>query len=195
MSDQRDFGTAMIHLYRGELGRMTTYRTRLDATTNWALGANAAIVSYGFGQEGVPHFVFLLGILVVLVFAWIESRRFQDFELIRRRVRKLEMGFFAPLLGHEAGEGWRDTLSRSLSDPQPPISQLQALSVRVRRNYLWLLLVVWGAWLLRLALASDRFLEAASIGFLPGAFVIGLSCVVVLPWVWVAGYYRVGERS
>lgn len=29
--------TALSHLYRGELYRSTVWRTRLDATTNWAV--------------------------------------------------------------------------------------------------------------------------------------------------------------
>jgi uncharacterized membrane protein len=195
VTDERDQANAMIHLYRGELGRMTTYRTRLDTTTNWALGANAAIVSYGYGRDGVPHYVFLVGVLVLLVFAWTESRRYQDFELIRCRVRDLERGFFAPLLSSEPVEAWRDALARSLSNPQPPITQLQALSVRLRRNYLWLLLVIWGAWLARLGLGSEPLLEAAAVGVIPGFVVIGVSALIVLPWIWVASYYRAGERS
>ena len=31
--------TALSHLYRGELYRSTVWRTRLDATTNWAVVA------------------------------------------------------------------------------------------------------------------------------------------------------------
>jgi uncharacterized membrane protein len=43
------FGTAEIgalaHLYRGELYRSTVWRTRLDATTNWAVVSTGIALS------------------------------------------------------------------------------------------------------------------------------------------------------
>ena len=34
--------TALSHLYRGEVYRSTVWRTRLDATTNWAVVTTVA---------------------------------------------------------------------------------------------------------------------------------------------------------
>jgi len=35
--DRTDFLSLMGHAYRGELGRTTAWRTRIDRTTNWAV--------------------------------------------------------------------------------------------------------------------------------------------------------------
>ena len=40
---------ALIHLYRGELGRLTAYRARLDTTTSWAISASALVTTLAFG--------------------------------------------------------------------------------------------------------------------------------------------------
>ncbi len=49
---------ALAHLYRGELYRSTVWRTRLDATTNWAVGGVDAGPRRGRRRWialGVPH--------------------------------------------------------------------------------------------------------------------------------------------
>ena len=49
------FATAMIHLYRGEVGRATAWRARPDTTTNWAVVSRAEEVrGWGFSPVDVP---------------------------------------------------------------------------------------------------------------------------------------------
>jgi len=43
--------TALSHLYRGELYRSTVWRTRLDATTNWAVLTTGIALSLTFSSE------------------------------------------------------------------------------------------------------------------------------------------------
>lgn len=59
---------SLIHLYRGEMGRMTMYRVRLDTTTNWAIVTIAAISTFGLGNPEVPHVIFLLLLALILFF-------------------------------------------------------------------------------------------------------------------------------
>ena len=191
----KDVPTALIHLYRGELGRMTVYRTRLDTTTNWAVGTSAALTTFALGQERAPHFVFLLAVFLDLIFLWMEIRRFRFYELIRMRVRLLELGFYAIVLGKTPREGWEETLWKSLEVPQSPIGRLQAASVRLRRNYLWLLLAVYVGWLVKLSFGSAGIIETATVGILPGAFVFGISVVVLLGLALVAAGYRLPEEE
>ena len=191
----KDVPTALIHLYRGELGRMTVYRTRLDTTTNWAVGTSAALTTFALGQERAPHFVFLLAVFLDLIFLWMEIRRFRFYELIRMRVRLLELGFYAIVLGKTPREGWEETLWKSLEVPQSPIGRLQAASVRLRRNYLWLLLAVYLGWLVKLSFGSAGIIETATVGILPGAFVFGISVVVLLGLALVAAGYRLPEEE
>jgi uncharacterized membrane protein len=45
---------ALAHLYRGELYRSTVWRTRLDATTNWAVVATGIALSAPAGPGRAP---------------------------------------------------------------------------------------------------------------------------------------------
>lgn len=185
----KDYPTALVHLYRGEIGRMVVYRARLDTTTHWAVGTTAAMVSFALGNAQVPHFVFVLALFLNLMFLWMEARRYRYYELIRGRVRWLESGFYAQvLLG--ASTDWQAPLRESLIRPRLPISHLQALSVRLRRNYLWLLAVVYAGWLLKLDLHSASFISGARIGPLPGFWVLILALLLFLALVAISLHYR-----
>jgi len=78
---------SLIHLYRGELGRMTSYRVRLDTTTNWAVVTTAGIVTFALGNPEVSHAVFLFAMLLTLFFLTLEARRFRIYETAHRRVQ------------------------------------------------------------------------------------------------------------
>jgi len=173
----------MTHLCRGELGRMTAYRIRLDTTTNWALGASVAVVTFTLGTPSAPHAVMLLPAVLSLVFAFLESRRLQDLELIRMRVRLLERGFLCERLGGEPLEGWYENLIDSLSRPATPLTLMEALAVRMRRNYVWLFLTLYGSWWLKLGLAKEPILEAAHIGPLPGWLAASIATVLLVPCI------------
>lgn len=191
----KDVPTALIHLYRGELGRMTMYRMRLDTTTNWAVGTSAALTTFALGQERAPHFVFLLAVVLDLIFLSMEIRRFRFYELVRRRVRLLEVGFYALVLGKTPREGWEDTLWKSLETPKAPIGRLQAASVRLRRNYLWLLLAVYLGWLLKLSFGPGGMIETAAVGILPGSLIFAISVLLMLSLAIVAVMYRLPEEE
>lgn len=42
-----------IHLYRGELGKMTVYRIRLDTSGNWAVSTTSIMTVLAIGEEQV----------------------------------------------------------------------------------------------------------------------------------------------
>lgn len=191
----KDVPTAVIHLYRGELGRMTVYRTRLDTTTNWAVGTSAAITTFALGQEHAPHFVFLLAVFLDLIFLMMEIRRFRFYELVRMRVRLLEVGFYAIILGKKPREGWEDAIWKSLETPQAPINRLQAASVRLRRNYLWLFLAVYLGWFVKLSLGHAGMVESAAVGILPGFVVLGISTALIVALAVIAATYRLPEEE
>lgn len=190
----KDIPTALIHLYRGELGRMTVYRTRLDTTTNWAVGTTAALSSFALGQERVPAFVFLLVVFLNWIFLAMEVRRFRFYEMIRRRVRLLETGFFAAVMGRKEPSGWEDALWESLEKPSPPIGFWKAASVRLRRNYLWLFFAAYIAWFLKLSL-SGAFLKAAAVGPVPGPVVLAISIVFLLILIGVSAAHDLEEQE
>ncbi len=96
--DPAHFTTAMVHFYRGELTRSNTWRTRLDATTNWAVVSAGAALTFAFGAPQNPHFMLLLVFVLVLTFLYIEARRYQYYVLWAYRVHLMETDFFAAML-------------------------------------------------------------------------------------------------
>jgi uncharacterized membrane protein len=176
---------SLIHLYRGELGRMTLYRVRLDTTTNWAVVTTAGIVTFALGNAAVPHAVFLFAMLLTLFFLNLEARRFRFYETSHRRVRLLERGFYTEVLGGQPEVGWEAVLLQNLQRPESPVSQLGALGWRLRRTYLWVYLALLVAWWGKLtvmqpdtdtprdtSLGLESALAAATVGALPGAAVV-----------------------
>jgi uncharacterized membrane protein len=144
------FHTAMVHLYRGEMQRMTAWRTRLDTTTNWAILLTTGLTTFTLGQPGIPHYILLLVLALETICLYIEGRRYQDFHASRCRVRLLERGYFAAMVGRPEAveeEGFRDTLLEDLRRPRRTIGLLLACRVRLRRNYLLLLYFVTAVWL------------------------------------------------
>ncbi|MEJ2525797.1 MAG: DUF2270 domain-containing protein, partial [Desulfuromonadales bacterium] len=47
--------TALAHYYRAEVQRSLAWRERLDRTTNWAVGATAAFLGFGFSHPEINH--------------------------------------------------------------------------------------------------------------------------------------------
>ncbi|MCK6625588.1 MAG: DUF2270 domain-containing protein [Anaerolineae bacterium] len=180
-----EFNTAMVHFYRGELQRSNTWRLRLDSTTNWAVITTGAVLTFAFGSVGNSHVVILISFLLVWLFLVIESRRYRYYELWTLRVRLLETDFFAAMLTPPFAPHpeWATRLADTLLTPEFPITQLEALGRRLRRNYIWIYLILGLAWVVKLMLhptpvdTLERFFNRASIGFIGGHVVAtGVAC-------------------
>lgn len=144
--------TLISHYYRGELSRMISWRDRLDRTTNWAIGALAAMLSISLASERAHHSVLLFAMLVILVLLIIEARRYRFFHVYRARVRLLEREYFAAMFAPGPPSGARINLaelSEALRAPRFTVSLAQAMSRRLRRNYGWIFLLVLLAWLVK----------------------------------------------
>jgi uncharacterized membrane protein len=174
-----EFTTAMSHFFRAEVQRANVWRQRLDTTTNWAVVTTGAAISIAFAQAG-NHIVILLNILLVTIFLVIEARRYRYYELWAYRVRLMETDFFAPMLVppfHPSAD-WAEALSESLLHPHFPISTLESIGRRLRRNFLYIYAVIGAAWLGRLWLMptptadSAEFFSRASIGPISGETVL-----------------------
>ena len=174
-----EFNTAMVHLFRAEVARANTWRQRLDTTTNWAVITTGAVISLAFAQQ-VSHLVILLNLLLVTIFLVIEARRYRYFELWSSRVRMMETDFFAAMLvpPFKPSPDWAESMAETLLHPEFPISELEAIGRRLRRNYLWVYLIVGIAWLGRLALSptpANSFYEIirnASVEHLRGEWIV-----------------------
>lgn len=153
---------------------MVAYRARLDTTTNWAVVTTAAMTTFALGNSEVSHVVFLFAMFLNYFFLHLETRRFRLYELSHRRVRLLERHFYQEMLGNPEAQNWQHQLIADLQSPSMPISQLDALGWRIRRNYIWLYVAVLLAWMMKLSSKGDNFIEAAHTGTLPGLLVISL---------------------
>ena len=183
--------TLLAHYYRGELSRMISWRDRLDRTTNWSIGALAAMLSISLSSDETHQSVLLFAMLLIHVLLIIEARRYRFFHVYRARVRLLESEFFAPLFSPEP-DGRRGDLAILGDDlrlPRFSLSLLQAMSRRLKRNYCWIFLVVLLAWLVKTRLSLDN----AAIGSLPGS-VVALGVAAFYAWLaFVMLRFDIGE--
>ena len=178
-----EFTTAMVHLFRAEVQRANVWRQRLDATTNWAVISTGAAISIAFSQSGGAHFVILMNLLLVTMFLWIEARRYRYYELWSYRVRLMETDFFAAMLvpPFHPGPDWAESLAEHLLHPHFPISNLEAVGRRLRRNYLWIYTGLTTSWLMMLWLqptpagSLQDLAGRANIGPIPGELVITIA--------------------
>jgi uncharacterized membrane protein len=176
-----EFQTAMVHLYRGEVGRANTWRTRLDGTTNWAVLTTAATLSFAFANSSNTHVMILINSLLVFFFMYIEARRYRFYDLWRARIRLIEIEFFADMLapGLPPDLGtWRALLADDLLHPRFSISMRTALARRLQRNYVWLFGVLLASWVVKVFIhpfptqTPVVLLARISIGPIPAWFVL-----------------------
>lgn len=180
----------IIHYYRGELGRMTSWRDRIDRTSNWSITVVAALLSVSLSTPTSHHGVVLFAMLLISLLLLIEARRYRFFDVYRARVRKLERHYFAQALYPQADlkPDWAQAIATSLRNPCFLISYREALFRRVRRNYVWMYAILLMAWLLKIStpklLPNDTEADVvfswseavnnAALGPLPGWSVIAL---------------------
>jgi uncharacterized membrane protein len=180
-----EFVTAMVHLFRAEIQRANVWRQRLDTTTNWAVVATGATLSISFSQPNVHHGVIILNTLLITWFLYMEARRYRYYELWSYRVRLMETDFFAAMLVppfHPSPE-WAESLAENLLSPSFPISLWEAFGRRLRRNYLWIYIILGFSWFGKSylfptpAMNWSEFILRGAIGSIPGQIVILLGII------------------
>lgn len=147
------FHTAMAHLYRAEMHRMTVWRQRLDVTTNWAFLLTMGLTTFTLGSPGVPHYIMLLGLAAVAISILIEARRYRHLHHSQLRLHVMEHGYFSRLLkGHALGseDPWRKSLACDLEKPRLVLGLFTACRLRLRRNYLLLIYFMTSVWLTKI---------------------------------------------
>lgn len=180
-----EFTTAMVHFYRAEIQRSNTWRMRLDNTTNWAVVASSAAVSFALSSPQNHYGVIILNSLLVTIFLWIEARRYRYYELWSLRTRLMETDFFAAMLvpPFTPHAEWAENLAESLLSPEFSISMWESFGRRFRRNYFWIFMVLNAAWAFKIylhptpALTWVDFVSRAAIGSISGEVMIALGLV------------------
>src|ERR1700686_362279 len=184
---------AMSHFYRGEMGRIMVWRQRLDITTNWAITRSTAIITIAFSNAAVPHIIFFFNLAIVWVMLWIEARRYRFYDAFRARIRMLEAHFLVPMVMENRdllqGE-WKKLVCEDLILPSFKISKLEAIGRRLKRNYVFIFILILVAWITKIFLhaptAMDSvpsFYRALRVGPIPSwlvAFVFVATLVSVI---------------
>jgi uncharacterized membrane protein len=180
-----EFVNSLSHYYRGEMARMTSWRDRIDRTTNWAIAAVAAMLSVSLSSPTTHHGVLLFAMLLVFLLLVIESRRYRFFDVYRSRVRLLERNYYARIFAkREIADPakWMHKLGHDLYTPHFSITMGNALARRLRRNYVWLFLILLLAWVFKttqtamvtptgesvFVLSWRSLFQNAALGHLPG---------------------------
>jgi uncharacterized membrane protein len=166
--------TAMSHFYRGEMGRIMAWRARLDPTTNWAITATSSIFTVAFSLESVPHIIFFFNLAIVWVMLWIEARRYRFYDAFRARVRMIEAHFLVPIVAQNTsllqGE-WQKLVCEDLLLPCFKISAFEAVGRRLKRNYIFIFMIILTAWVTKIFLHAkpkitsfESFYHALAVG-------------------------------
>lgn len=173
--------TAMSHFYRGELGRIMAWRGRLDVTMTWAVTTTTSIITIAFTFPALPHIIFLFNIAIVVMMLWIESRRYRFYDAFRARVRMLEAHFLVPMVlqNRQMLQGeWQKLVCEDLLLPSFKISTLEAVGRRLKRNYIFVFMIILVAWITKIAIdplhkvtGVASFYQALAIGRIPPWFV------------------------
>ena len=186
---------AVVHFYRAIVMHADVWRERLDATTNWAVVTTIGVISFAFARPQAPHFILLLLISACGLFLIMESRRYQTYDLWRRRIRSLNKYIIAPQIAPDEAPSPDETerelafLARDLGRAVPHLRFLDALGYRLRRNYGYIYIFAVGSWAIKLymhpaeATSAAELASRAQIAMIPGTIVVGfvaLSSVVIL---------------
>ena len=146
---------AIAHLYRGEMNRLTIYRQRLDITSNWCITMVSAFLVF-YLSTSVPIHLALFPLLPIFAFSLQESRRYRYYRLVQHRIECLEKGFFvgdifrSSIMPTEELWIWREKLNRSLFAPSHDISFFKAWIIRFFRNYIWMVYILFMAWMFKM---------------------------------------------
>lgn len=203
----------MAHYYRAEVARMSSWRDRLDRTTNWAITVVAALLSVSLSTPTAHHSVLLFAMLLISLLLYVEGRRYRFYDVYRMRVRQFERHYFAPTFAAKAVDAdhapWLDALSEELRHPSFRIDLTTALTRRLTRNYVWMYGILLLGWLLKITsarLAADgaaldspisfqSITDNAALGLVPGWIVapLVLGFFTALVVVSVRGHRRVDD--
>jgi uncharacterized membrane protein len=178
-----EYFNVMTHFYRGESYRAMEWRQRLDTTTNWAVLTTAGVLSFSFSSPEHEHVVLVLANLIILFFLLIEARRYRYFEVYRARVRMLEENFLLPIITRQLispMRRWHLMVATDLHKPKFKSTFSEAVGFRLRRNYLYIFALLFGAWWIKLTMhpvhssSWNEIYQRMAVGSIPPWVVLGV---------------------
>jgi len=206
-SSPSEFITVFAHFHRAEIARMAGWRDRIDRTTNWAITLVAAMLSVSLSTSNAHHSVLMFAMVLAFFLLMIESRRYRFFDVYRSRVRRLERNYYAKLFDPslQAEHDWQRIMAADLTAPTFVMSMEEAVSRRLRRNYIWIFLILLGAWALKVtfpsfsgespaALTFHDWVKNAGVGHVSG-WIISAIIVAFYGWIVVATLRTHGRQG
>ena len=201
--DRREYVTALVHLYRAEVTRCNTWRMRLDHSTHWAIFTTASALGFAFGDMQASHFSLQFANVMVFILLCLEARRFRFFDVWRARVRKIETNFFGPILERDLTspeEEWAHQVAQDLAAPHFHVTRMQALRLRLTRNYLAIFAVLFVAWVIKLSIhpeplqSFEELRLKCAVADLPGEVALGAVAAFYLVLLVILVVGRTHER-
>lgn len=186
---------ALAHLYRGEVYRSTTWRTRLDTTTNWSVVTLGVSLSITFSSANASPIPLILVGFLIMFFMALEARRYRYFNVWRARARWMETHFFAPMLVDgdlHMEDHWQKILAEDYRRPRYHVSLIQAMGRRIRQNYLWILLIQSLAFIGKIvvhptpATSMAEIWDRTTLGPIPGQITLIAGGIYVFSWILLA---------
>jgi uncharacterized membrane protein len=184
-----EYISALVHFYRGEMYRSQIWRMRLDTTTNWAVVTVAGMISFAFTSPEHSAVTLLLANVLITNFLAIEARRYRYFSVYRARVRMIEENFYLPMIRRNLvspKEDWRERVADDLDAPKFKTTYLEALLLRLRRNYVWLYGIILITWLVKLFIHPTPVQHFAEIFGRMGAGPLSSGVILALVVVFYA---------
>ena len=193
---------ALAHLYRGEMYRSKIWRTRLDATTNWAVVTTGIALSIVFSNAESSALPIILVSLLVGIFLLFEARRYRFFDIWRTRVRVMETSFYGPILrgqGIRTDNRWNEILADDYQGLYFHIGYPEAIGRRLRRNYSWIFAIQLVSYIGKVSVhpsplvSLEQLWSRTAIGPLPGHVVLSIGAVYYLGLL-ALGVFTLGEQ-
>ena len=201
--DSADVG-ALAHLYRAEVYRSTTWRTRLDTTTNWSVVSLGIALSVAYANKNASELPLLLIGMLITMFLFLEARRYRYFNIWRARCRWMEKNFYAPMLFQSTRPqpgGWQDVMARDYMAPRFHIGFWLALGRRLRRNYLWIFLFQAVAYLGKISIHPEpvvtfpQLLDRMRVDVIPGWVMLAFGVTFHTFWICLTIWAWLHDRN
>lgn len=153
--------------------------------------------------DASPLPLVLVGVLIIF-FLMLEARRYRYFNVWRARARWMEMHFYAAMLDDgdlHLEENWQKVLARDYRRPGYHVSYFTAIGRRIRRNYLWILLIQTAAYAGKVAVHPGPIetwqdvITRSDVGPVPGEAMLGLGAAYVISWIGLAIWSEINDSN
>ncbi|MDB5615537.1 MAG: hypothetical protein JWQ22_3190, partial [Devosia sp.] len=110
--------------------------------------------SVSLSNSAAHHGLTIFAMVIILLMLFVEARRYRFHDVYRMRIRQFERHYFGQFFEADPQGGpepWLVMLAQDLRYPKFRITVTLALRRRLRRNYVWMFLILLCAWIVKIA--------------------------------------------